>query len=116
VRIPSTERTIEAEAEDQAAGSGEESVDEKPDRHPSGDCERSEDDKESSQLAARLSLGLGPSLLFTRPGKSIAGSGFRFDKRLSEDQEPLHILIVSAEQDAGALSGATPMAGLQEKL
>jgi hypothetical protein len=107
---------IEAEAEDPADRSGEESVDEKPDRHPSGDCERSEDDKESAQLATRLSLGLGPGLLFTCPGKSIAGSGFRFDKRLSEDQEPLHILIVSAEQDAGALSGVTPMAGLQEKL
>jgi hypothetical protein len=105
-------------AEDPAARSGEESVDQEPDRHPRGDCERSEDDKESSQLATRLSLDLARGLFFTRPGKSIAGSGFSFDKSLSEDQEQLHTSIVDAEQDAGAhlLRGLPPTARLQEEL
>jgi hypothetical protein len=110
-------RTIEAEAEDPVAWSGEESVDQEPDRHPSGDRERSQDDKQGSQLATRLSLDLARGLLFTRPGKSTAGSGFRFDKSLSEDQERLHMSIVNVEQDAGAhLLGGYPDGGLQEKL
>jgi len=92
------------EAEDPATRSGEESLDQEPDCHPSRDCERSEDDKESSQFATRLSLDLGRGLLFTRPGKSTGGSGLPFDKSLSEDQERLHILIVKGEQDASAHS------------
>jgi hypothetical protein len=94
--------------------SGEESVDQEPDRHPSGDRERSEDDKESSQLATRRGLDLGRGLLFTCSGKSIAESGFCFDKSLSEDQERLHISIVNFGQDAGArlFQGVTPTASL----
>lgn len=90
--------------------SGEESVDQEPDRHPSGDRERSEDDKESSQLATRRGLDLGRGLLFTCSGKSIAESGFCFDKSLSEDQERLHMSIVNFGQDAVArlFSGGHP--------
>jgi hypothetical protein len=93
--------------------SGEESVDQEPDRHPSGDREWSEDDKESSQLATRRGLDLGRGL-FTCSGKSIAESGFCFDKSLSEDQERLHMSIVNFGQDAGArlFQGVTPTASL----
>ena len=89
--------------------SGEESIDEEPDPHPSSDCEWSEDDQESSQLATGLGRGPARGLLFARPGKRIAGSGFRLDKRSSEDQERLDILIVRVDQDAGAhLSRSAP--------
>jgi hypothetical protein len=117
-RAEDRDRTIAAEAAGLGGQSGEESVDREPDRHPSGDCERSEDDKESSQLATRLSLDLARGLLFTRPGKWTAGSGFRLDKSLSEDQERLHVSIVNVDRDAGAhlFQGVTPTAGLQEKL
>jgi hypothetical protein len=123
VLIPSTEHTrgpadrrarVIESAEGPAAWSGDESIDREPDRHPSGHCQRSEDDKESSQLATRRGLDLGRGLLFTCSGKSIAESGFCFDKSLSEDQERLHMSIVNFDQDAGAqlFQGVTPTASL----
>ena len=66
MRIPSADHEPGAQIAEVAVSrgkpgvrSGEESVDQEPDRHPSGDRERSEDDKESSQLATRRGLDLG---------------------------------------------------------
>ena len=94
-------------------------MDEESDCHPGGDCERSEDHEQSSQLAARLRLRLEERLVFARhSGETFAARGFLFDNRFSQAQEPLHISMMKGEPDAVLILrfGPGPMPGCKKSV